>query len=59
MLEVKLEYIEFVKCSVCGKGDEGIDIDINYGEVGCSVGILASICESCWTKWFKKFQREK
>ncbi len=60
MLEVKLDYFEFVQCSVCGKdGNEGIDIDISYEDVGCGVRISASICESCWAKWFKKFQKDK
>ncbi len=61
MLEVKLEYFEFVNCSICSKDDEGIDINIFDEDKDFRIHMSCnlSICESCWAKWFKKFKKDK
>ena len=61
MAEVNLEYYDLEECSVCGKEDEGIGIDIYLENKSGTTYLSCSlaICESCWTKWFKKFQKDK
>ena len=63
MTQVQLEYKESVICNLCDKAGEGQKISITLpilsGGLIVSVVIGVYICESCWSKVFKEFKRNK
>jgi len=48
------------KCHVCGKEDEGVQLTTVVTEAGIAeLTIGAFICEGCWSRQFKQFDKEE
>ena len=58
-MQIELEYIDEIECSICGENDEGIIIEGRFEAGDCFIETEIAICESCWARWFKEFQKEK
>jgi len=51
---VKVKHRERVRCDVCGRVDEGVELEIGLW----IFTIRRHLCESCVSRMFREFRRE-
>jgi ribosome-binding protein aMBF1 (putative translation factor) len=56
---VTVDVYSEVRCDLCGKEEEGVEIKTEYteAEVGFVCSMQVSICQGCWSEKFRQFEK--